>query len=110
MIILSLFKLYKGLLLGLFASSYEADEVLMSVGICAMVVLGLTAFVFHAKIIWVYKVEWHTVGVFTLPLNFWPFLYHTPQQYFRSCLRGLWSIGIFCLYSPSHTDDIGWKA
>ena len=48
-IFLGLFTAAEGLLLGLSVSSYDADEVLLAVGICAAVTLALTIFAFQTK-------------------------------------------------------------
>jgi len=48
-IFLGLFTAAEGLLLGLSVSSYDADEVLLAVGICAAVTLALTLFAFQTK-------------------------------------------------------------
>jgi len=50
MILLSGFTVAEGLMLGVACSTYTAESVLMAVGICALVVLGLTIFALQTKI------------------------------------------------------------
>lgn len=50
MILLSGFTIAEGLMLGVSCSTYKADAVLMAVGICAIIVLGLTIFALQTKI------------------------------------------------------------
>jgi len=49
-IFLGLFTVAEGFLLGVVTASYQADEVLIAIGICAAVTLALTAFAFQSKI------------------------------------------------------------
>jgi len=48
-ILLMLFTLCEGFLLGAISSAYRTDDVLMAAGICAVVCLGLTIFAFQTK-------------------------------------------------------------
>lgn len=50
LLLLSGFTVAEGLMLGLATSTYSANEVLLAVGICAIVVLGLTIFALQTKI------------------------------------------------------------
>ena len=47
---LGLFTLAEGFMLGAVTANYRADEVLMAVGVCAAITLGLTIFAFQTKI------------------------------------------------------------
>ena len=49
-IFLGLFTLAEGFMLGTVTARYRADEVLMAVGVCAAITLGLTIFAFQTKI------------------------------------------------------------
>ena len=49
-IFLGLFTLAEGFMLGAVTANYRADEVLMAVGVCAAITLGLTIFAFQTKI------------------------------------------------------------
>ena len=49
LICLSVFTLSMGVLLGSVSASYTADEVLMAVGICALMVIALTLFAWQTK-------------------------------------------------------------
>merc|ERR1719228_2494141 len=49
-IFLGLFTLAEGFLLGAVTSTYNANEVMMAVGVCAAITLALTVFAFQTKI------------------------------------------------------------
>merc|ERR1711872_1010760 len=49
-IFLGLFTLAEGFMLGTITARYSADEVMMAVGVCAAITLGLTVFAFQTKI------------------------------------------------------------
>merc|ERR1719410_3014776 len=49
-IFLGLFTLAEGLMLGTITARYDIDEVMMAVGACAAITLGLTIFAFQTKI------------------------------------------------------------
>ena len=49
-IFLGLFTLAEGFMLGAVTSTYDANEVLMAVGVCAAITLALTVFAFQTKI------------------------------------------------------------
>jgi FtsH-binding integral membrane protein len=50
MICLAVFTLAEGFLLGCVAATYTAEEVLMAIGICSILVISLTLFAWQTKI------------------------------------------------------------
>lgn len=96
LILLAFFTLFEGILLGTVSSHYEKDEVLMAVGITAVVSLSLTLFAFQTK--WDFTIMGGLLFVFIIVLMCLGFLCLIIQSRYLSLFYASLGALVFSAY------------